>query len=135
MGVLTFFSKYLKTFFPFLSPINTTISFVDSGRVFEIISGSNGLPYQTGVTGYTSANGSYGKFLPDVGVLVLNGKALDDSTDGLNLNTYTGIDGGSNNLTKFYDAIDDGNSFKLQSEETISSNYVFVRLRNGEFNY
>lgn len=117
------------------SRTNTTISFVDSGRVFEIISGSNGLPYQTGVTGYTSANGSYGKFLPDVGVLVLNGKALDDSTDGLNLNTYTGIDGATNNLTKFYDAIDDGNSFKLQSEETISSNYVFVRVRNGEFNY
>ena len=32
-------------------------------------------------------------------------------------------------------AIKRGKSFQLQSEETISSNYVFVRVRNGEFNY
>ena len=114
---------------------NTTISFVDSGRVYEIISGSNGLPDVVGGTGYTTSNGSYGKFLPDVGILVLNGKALDDATDGLNLNTYTAQDGAGSNLNKIFTAINDGNSFSLQSEETISSNYVFVRVRNGEFNY
>ena len=27
------------------------------------------------------------------------------------------------------------NSFTLRSEETVSSNYVFVRARNSEFNY
>ena len=26
-------------------------------------------------------------------------------------------------------------TFQLQSEETISSNFIFVRVRNGEFNY
>ena len=114
---------------------NTTISFVDSGRVYEIISGSNGVPYPPGGTGYTTSNGSYGKFLPDVGIIVLNGKALDDATDGLNLNTYTAQDGAGSNLNKIFTAINDGNSFSLQSEETISSNYVFVRVRNGEFNY
>jgi hypothetical protein len=34
-----------------------------------------------------------------------------------------------------HDAIAAGDSFKLNSEETISSNYVFVRVRNSEFNY
>ena len=28
-----------------------------------------------------------------------------------------------------------GKSFTLQSEETITSNYIFVRVRNNEFNY
>ena len=118
------------------SKATTTVSFVDSGRVFEVISGSNGLPYQTGETGYTTSNGSYGKFLPDVGIIILNGKALDDATEGLNLNTdITSIDGSINNIDKIFDAIDTGADFKLQSEETISSNFVFVRVRNGEFNY
>ena len=36
---------------------------------------------------------------------------------------------------KLFDAIKKGASFKLNSEETISSNFVFVRARNAEFNY
>ena len=36
---------------------------------------------------------------------------------------------------KIYNAIEKGASFKLNSEETISSNFVFVRARNAEFNY
>ena len=39
------------------------------------------------------------------------------------------------NLNKFYNAIYLGASASLQSEETVSSNYVFVRVRNSEFNY
>ena len=111
----------------------TTVSYVDAGRVYEIVSGSAGSAYSG--TGYTTSNGSYGKFLPDVGVIILNGKALDDATEGLNLATSTGITGTENNSGKIYDAIKAGASFELQSEETISSNYVFVRVRNSEFNY
>ena len=116
------------------SKSTSTINFVDSGRVFEIISGSNGVPHTTGETGYSVANGSYGKFLPDVGIIILNASALDAS-DGLTLATDEAVDGTANNLNKFFSIIYEGASFKLQSEETISSNYVFVRVRNGEFNY
>lgn len=117
----------------------TTVSYVDAGRVYDIVSGSDGVAF-TGLTttGFTPNSGSYGKFLPDVGTIILNGDALSGSAaaGGLGLS----INEGSNisptiNLNTIYNAITAGKSFKLQSEETVSSNYVFVRIRNSEFNY
>lgn len=117
------------------SRATTTISFVDAGRVYEIVSGSDGIPYD-GATGFTTNHGSYGKFLPDVGAIVLNGEALNlDTEEGINITNSTLQDGTANNLGKFFDAIKAGASGSLQSEETISSNFVFVRVRNSEFNY
>ena len=113
----------------------STISYVDAGRVYDIISGSDGSSWDGG-TGFTTNFGSYGKFLPDVGIIVLNGTALNlDTSEGINISNSTLQDGTANNLGKFFDAIKDGGSGSLQSEETISSNYVFVRVRNSEFNY
>lgn len=117
----------------------TTVSYVDSGRVYDIVSGSNGLPY-TGLTttGFTPGSGSYGKFLPDVGTIILNGEALKGAAaaGGIGL-TYTEASGVSSqiNLNLFYNIINAGAYFNLQSEETITSDYVFVRVRNSEFNY
>ncbi len=118
----------------------TTVSYVDAGRVYEIVSGSAGRAYNysSGGTGYTANNGSYGKFLPDVGIIILNGSALDAAApSGLNLGTAITQLGTENNPAKIYTAIDytTAQSFKLQSEETISSNFIFVRVRNSEFNY
>ena len=110
----------------------TTVSYVDAGRVYEIVSGSAGSAYSG--NGYTSNSGSYGKFLPDVGVIILNGEALD-GTDGLELGTELTVTGQENNPGKIFNAIKAGASFDLQSEETVTSNYVFVRVRNSEFNY
>jgi hypothetical protein len=122
------------------SKILTTISYVDSGRVYDIVSGSDGTPY-TGLTttGFTPNSGSYGKFLPDVGTIILNGDALKGAVGaagGLGL-TFTEASGVSSqiNLNLFYDIIKTGASFNLQSEETITSDFVFVRVRNSEFNY
>lgn len=120
----------------------TTVSYVDSGRVYDIVSGSNGTPYiGLTTTGFTPGSGSYGKFLPDVGTIILNGAALRGAAGiavdgGLGL-TYTEASGVSSqiNLNLFYNIINAGASFNLQSEETITSDYVFVRVRNGEFNY
>ena len=110
----------------------TTLSFVDAGRIYDIVSGSDGLPYSG--TGFTTNSGSYGKFLPDVGVVLLNGDALDEAgVEGINLGT-TGSDD-AQNPQKLYNAIKLGTSASLQSEETVSSNFVFVRVRNSEFNY
>lgn len=123
----------------------STVSYVDSGRVYDIVSGSDGVPY-TGLTttGFTPASGSYGKFYPDIGTIVLNGDALSGSATftgtspagglGMSINQRNGVDTRLN-LSAMYDIIKTGGNFKLQSEETVSSNYIFVRVRNGEYNY
>lgn len=109
------------------------LQYVDAGRVYEIVSGSNGTPYSG--SGYSATSGSYGKFLPDVGIILLNGKALDQPfvSGGISLGTEMSSSG--QNLEKLYDAIKLGGKFELRSEETITSNYLFVRVRNSEFNY
>ena len=126
----------------------TTVSYVDAGRVYEIISGSNGVANTTVNTqGYSKASGSYGKFLPDVGVIILNGDALSGSNPG-GFPTSLSVAGGLGlpisessdfkftfNATSVFNAVKFGASFKLQSQETVTSNYVFVRVRNSEFNY
>lgn len=120
------------------SQVATTTNFNDAGRVFEVVSGSLGTVY-TGVnsTGHSAASGSYGFFLPDVGIIILNGKALDGiaADGGLNLGTVRTMNTEGSGSQKIFDSIVNGASFKLNSEETISSNFVFVRARNAEFNY
>tara|TARA_R100001509_G_scaffold41780_2_gene22434 strand:+ start:15151 stop:16170 length:1020 start_codon:yes stop_codon:yes gene_type:complete len=116
----------------------STVAYNDAGRVYEIISGSNGVSFDGG-NGYSTANnyaGSFGKFLPDIGVILLNGQALDNHLTSLNFTTGSADNNGANNGILF-GALNHGSaqSFKLNSEETISSNYVFVRVRNSEFNY
>ena len=123
------------------SQVLSTISYTDSGRVYDIVSGSNGTPFTTlNALGYSFNSGSYGKFLPDVGVIVLNGEALKApfASGGLAMTINENSAGGlasSPNLTPFYNIVKAGNSFTLQSEETITSNYVFIRVRNSEYNY
>ena len=116
------------------SKSSTTVSYVDAGRVFDLVSGSNGIPYTT--TGFTPSSGSYGKFLPDVGVLIINGEALKAPLNaggfGVALDESSNSTSGSFNTAKIASYL---NSFTLQSEETVTSNYIFVRVRNGEFNY
>lgn len=118
------------------SETSTTVSYVDSGRVYDIVSGSNGTPYSG--TGFTTNSGSYGKFLPDVGVIILNADALKAPAVSGGLAYITNESSASanrENLTEFVKIINSGSQFKLQSEETVTSNYVFVRVRNSEFNY
>lgn len=121
-----------------------TITYVDGGRVFNVISGSNGTaqnsPLLSGASakGYT-ASGSYGLFLPDIGLILLNPKALSlpGNAGGLNISfsaTNT-IAGSTSNHYLIYSIINTGGSFKLNSQETISSDYVFVRIKNADYNY
>ncbi len=122
------------------SKVVTTTTFSDSGRVFELITGSTGT-LSTGkvqTDGFTANSGSYGKLLPDIGVILINGNALGApiASGGL---AYTSSRGdnllGQNNLKTFSQLLTYGSNFRLQAEETISSNFVFVRARNAEFNY
>jgi hypothetical protein len=125
------------------SKVASTVTFTDAGRVYELVSGSLGqVNTSLNNTGYTINNGSYGKLLPDVGVILLNAKALGASpvSGGLRLEANQGpnqsiYSGSKNNLQQGFDLFSRGSSFRIQSEETIASNFVFVRARNSEFNY
>ena len=121
------------------------ITYLDCGRVYNIVSGSNGSSAsQTTLTGAAqrgfTASGSYGLFLPDVGLIVLNPLALRQTpaNGGLSSVFYSGIGGSADNNAnniQLYKTINSGSSFQLNSQETISSDYVFVRIKNAEYNY
>ena len=115
------------------SGVTSVDTYLDCGRVYQIVSGSNGTPF-TGVhsNGYSTASGSYGLFLPDVGVMLFNPQAL--SAD-MSLTPSRSNDSDGKNIETFYNAVVTGSSFQLNSEETVTSDYVYVRTRNAEFNY
>lgn len=112
------------------------VNYCDAGRIFDIVSGSNGNAISGG--GVT-VSGSYGKFLPDVGLILLNPRALSLSTGdgGLEItvdpaNNQIALD---NNNQILFDLISEGGYFSLNSEETITSDYIFVRTKNADANY
>jgi len=123
------------------SAATSTIQFNDAGRVFQVVSGSNGTPATVvNSTGFTLASGSYGFFLPDIGTILLSGLALSGSAaqGGLGLSINRGTTAPAvtaTNVAKLYDAIKAGAAFQLNYQETVSSQFVFTRVRNSEFNY
>ena len=114
----------------------STISFNEAGRVFQIVSGSNGSAYSG--TGYSTNSGSYGLFLPDIGTIILNDSALalaGGLGGGAGLATLYNTNTTDNNPGTLFNAISASGTFTLNSQENITSDYVFVRARNSEFNY
>jgi len=111
---------------------DTTIqTFLGSSRVLQVVSGSDGSAVSGG--GEVAGSGSYGLMFPELGTILLNPSAISqsiqvDANEGLNLTNGT-------NQKTLYNAINLGSSFTLSSEETITSDYVFIRSRNSEFNY
>jgi len=125
----------------------STITYVDGGRVFNIISGSNGTATNTPLAlgapqkGYT-ISGSYGMYLPDIGLIVLNPQALalPFASGGLALTFATSstdntVGASSTNNNRIFQIINSGSSFQLNSQENVSSDYVFVRVKNQDYNY
>ena len=113
----------------------TLPTFFGTMRAYEIISGSDGVSYDGG-NGYTLASGSYGLFLPDISTILLSGPALSGSgaADGsIGLTIDRTPDTNPNNPIALLQHLTA--SFELNSQETITSDYVFVRTRNSEFNY
>lgn len=122
----------------------TTVTYVDGGRLFDIISGSNGVattataPAGASAKGYT-ASGSYGFYLPDIGLIVLNADAL--ALNAANGGVSSSIDTAATNAAMYannealFQLVNKGASFTLNSQETISSDYVFVRVRSADYNY
>jgi hypothetical protein len=130
----------------------TTITYCDAGRVFQIVSGSNGTAVSTAnsalgaVSNGMTISGSYGLFLPDIGTIILNAPALDlvHASGGIALNTLRTSNTNVANPVRLYSTgsgtrgLTTGSfssSFSLNSNETITSDFVFCRARNAEFNY
>jgi hypothetical protein len=124
----------------------SAVPYINGTRVYQLVSGSNGSAISSTVAGSTvagqTASGSYGWFVPDMGAILLNAQALalTAASGGIAL-SYSGsfgnqavVDNGYNN-TRIFNAISTGKSFELNSQENVTSDYVFVRPQNAEFNY
>jgi hypothetical protein len=110
------------------SAITPVVNYLSCGRVFNLGSGSNG----NGVMPAGSTNGSYGLFLPDIGTIILNPAAITGGTvSGPTTNPLS-----NTNATNWPQTlINDIDLFALQSQETVTSDFIFCRARNAEFNY
>lgn len=119
------------------SPYTLIPTYYGTQRVYNLglIYGGSHHKYPGDVPTY----GSYGLFFPDTGIILLNAKVADlhFNSGGLTMNTqrtYTRC----NNHFRLFNKIKNGLSFDptyLSSEETITSNYIFIRARNSELNY
>ena len=127
-------------------------TFNEAGRVYQLISGSAGTKITNNGTtsdGYSAKSGSYGWFLPDIGTIILNSTALaqpqisggiafgySGSTDSGNAGTGSVLPG-ITPMSSMYMAISGSgaSSFIINSQETITADYIFVRPRSSEFNY
>jgi hypothetical protein len=117
------------------SQVAPTVIFNEAGRVYQLVSGSQGtVNTSSNANGYSSTQGSFGWLLPDIGTILLNPNALSQSI-GLTSNKTSNSDG--LNYQRMFNAINGtgAKSFFLNSQETISSDYIFIRARNAEFNY
>ena len=107
-------------------------TFIGASRVFQLISGSNGSAISASNSGYVLNSGSYGLVFPDLGLILLNPLAISQSINVAP--SRSNNSDGLNNKTIFT-AINKGKSFTINSQETITSDFIFVRSRNSEFNY
>ena len=134
------------------SIVNPVAQFSDAGRYYNIISGSAGVVAQgyagsNQADGWTPGSGSYGWVLPDVNLLILNGEALDGviNDGGIALATsrsYDAYDANGGNPRLLIQALSRGGltptaptGFTLNSKEGLTSDFIFCRARNSEYNY
>ena len=111
---------------------NPVSVFIGSTRVYQLISGSSGTAGSLPNSGYVAGSGSYGLVFPDLGTIILNPSAISQSIQ-VSPSRSNNSDGLNN--SRLFSSIVLGDSFALNSQETITSDYVFVRARNSEFNY
>ncbi len=111
---------------------NPVSQFLGSTRVYQLISGSNGTAGTSATSGYVAGSGSYGLVFPDLGTILINPAAVSQS---IRLSPSRSNNSDGLNNAKLFTAISGGASFTINSQETLTSDYVFVRARNSEFNY
>jgi hypothetical protein len=115
-------------------------NFLAGNRVYNIVSGSSGNSYNS--SSIQTASGSYGLFFPDMGLMILNPRALalDYADKGIGIivdetsaDTYS--EGYNTNVNYLYTAISAGAMFSGRSQETISARYFFVNVKSSQYNY
>lgn len=110
----------------------------DSGKVYNIVSGS----ISTGIHNSTNPV-YYGLAYPDHGVLVLDGKMLDQR---LGFATNTGSSVEANNHFVLFHSISGSSfftdpqtsdlyGFQARNSEKVTSTHYFVRIKNAEYNF
>jgi len=111
------------------APVN---QFIGATQVYQLISGSNGTAGTLPYSGYVLNSGSYGLVFPQLGTILLNPYAVSQSLELFpsRSNNSDGLNNG-----RLFNSISGAASFALNSQETVTSDYVFVRARNSEFNY
>jgi hypothetical protein len=111
---------------------NPVSQFLGSTRVYQLISGSNGTAGTLANSGYVAGSGSYGLVFPDLGTILINPSAVSQS---IRLSPSRSNNSDGFNSRRLFTSISGAASFTANSQETLTSDYVFVRARNSEFNY
>jgi hypothetical protein len=120
-----------------------------AGRVYNLVSGSlnigSALSASIHSTNGYSATGSrvgYGLFYPDMGIILLNPRALASACDPLLgqasssiVNTYHQNNGNKSGSVALLMAISGGADFQVRRTENVSTSHYFVRANNREFNF
>lgn len=119
---------------------STITNFVAGNRVYNIVSGTLGNSYNT--SSVQTASGSYGLFFPDMGIYILNPRALQlsyankgigitiDETSALTYSETYNI-----NADAIFRAVSAGSYFAARSQETVSARYFFVNAKSPTLNY
>ena len=116
----------------------TSATYGESGRVYNVVSGS----LTAGIWNPTAPH-YYGLVYPDHGVVILDGKMLDQKVS-LQTNVSSSSEG-NNHFTLFRSisgsalvtnpATSDAFGFLARNSETITSTHYFVRVKNAESNF
>lgn len=119
-----------------------------AGRVYNLVSGSlnigSSLTSSIAINnGYSAPNGQgYGLFYPDMGIILLNPKALAAAVDpklgqasGSIPNVYHQRNGNNSGSVALLMAISGGMDFQVRRTENVSTSHYFVRANNREFNF
>ena len=120
-----------------------------AGRVYNLVSGSlnigSALTASIHSTNGYSATGSrvgYGLFYPDMGIILLNPKALASAinsdlgeANSSISNIYHQNNGNKSGSVALLMAISGGADFQVRRTENVSTSHYFVRANNREFNF
>jgi len=119
-----------------------------AGRVYNLVSGSLNIGSALTssvdpIRGTSAPNGQgYGLFYPDMGIILLNPKALAAAVDpklgeasGSIQNVYHQRNGNNSGSVALLMAISGGMDFQVRRTENVSTSHYFVRANNREFNF
>ncbi len=107
------------------------------GRQFNIVSGADGVMNGSTIA-QVNSSASYGLFYPDAGFIILNPDAVGafgQTTGLISLQPTRGSNSNGKNSAKLFDAVSASGYFILDSQEQVTSNYYFLRVKNAEYNY